>query len=151
LSGFVLLTLPSLAFGAVHQWTVWGTPNYFARPDYQAGPVFLGTVRALHDYFWGASHRSFWGNFGWLDAPLVVGPEPVNEAVKVAIRLLTALFLVLTLCRLAQVGHRLVRVARRGHWRRAVRAAFANPVLNSYFLFTVFMIYLHVRLSNGFG
>jgi 4-amino-4-deoxy-L-arabinose transferase-like glycosyltransferase len=152
-SGLALLGLPVLVLGAVYHWTVWGTPNYLANPHLTAGGTPLGAkvVGTLRDYYAGASHRSFWGQFGWMDAPLVIGPDPVNEAVKFAIRVLTWLVLALTLCRLARVAWRLAGVARRGRWRQALRIACSDPVLNSYFLFTGFMFYLHLRLDNGFG
>jgi 4-amino-4-deoxy-L-arabinose transferase-like glycosyltransferase len=153
LLGLVPLCLPSLLAGAVYQWTIWGTPNYLTNPDLANGgtPLLVKVVGTLRDYYNGASHRSFWGVFGWMDTPLVIGPEPVDTLVRFLIRSTTWLVLALTLWRFAQVGRRLMRLRRRGRWRQGLGIACSNPVLNSYFLFTVFMVILHLRLDNGFG
>lgn len=45
---------------------------------------------------------------------------------------------------------RLLRLGKRGRWRRAVRLACANPALNSYFLFTGLMLLLYF-LNSSFG
>jgi hypothetical protein len=44
-----------------------------------------------------------------------------------------------TLIRISQVSYRLVRVARRGRARQALRMAFSNPVANAYFLLAAFL------------
>jgi 4-amino-4-deoxy-L-arabinose transferase-like glycosyltransferase len=153
LTGAALLTLPALVLTAVYLWTVWGTTNYMARPDMPSSnqPLPVKVVAAFRDYYVGPTHRSFWGNFGWLDVPLVIGPAPVNEGVKFVIRTLTWLVLALTLWRLCKVVWRLARVSWRGRWRQGLRVACANPVLNSFFLFTIAMFYMYVRLDNAFG
>src|SRR5262249_27267984 len=73
LAGLLLLGLPSLLGCAVYQWTIWGTTNYLTNPDLANGgtPLMVKVVGTLRDYYNGASHRSFWGTFGWMDTPLV--------------------------------------------------------------------------------
>jgi hypothetical protein len=44
-----------------------------------------------------------------------------------------------------------VRLAWAGRSATALRLALANPLLNSYFLFTVFMFWLYIRSDNRFG
>jgi hypothetical protein len=59
--------------------------------------------------------------------------------------------LALTLWRLQQVGTRLLRLGRAGRVRQAARIALSNPLLNSYFIFSVFMLLLYVWTANRFG
>jgi hypothetical protein len=50
-------------------------------------------------------------------------------------------------------GHnftRLVRLARRGKWRWALRDAFGNPLLTSYLAFSLFMVLLYGLTDNSF-
>jgi hypothetical protein len=61
------------------------------------------------------------------------------------------LILALTLLRLEQVTSRLIRVARAGRKWTAWRMAVSDPLVNSYFLFTLFMFVLYVRIDNRFG
>jgi hypothetical protein len=86
-----------------------------------------------------------------MDTPLVMGKPKMNDSVWFVVQAASWILLVLTLVRLEQVVSRLVRLARRGRGRWAVRIAVSNPVINSYFLFTVVMFYLYVRLNNAFG
>jgi hypothetical protein len=150
-----LLTLPSLVLGSVHLWSVWGAPNYFGQPEpcpegwMLALPARL--QRAVLDYYAGTTHDSFWGVFGWMDTPLVLGNQRRTMLIRAVIQVLAWVVLGLTLVRLERVASRLFLVTRRGRGRAALRIAFSNPVLNSYFLFTVLMIVLHVALVNRFA
>jgi hypothetical protein len=71
--------------------------------------------------------------------------------IQFLIQVLAWVLLGLTLVRLERVTSRLLVVARKGRRRSALRMAFSNPVLNSYFLFTVLMLFLHVELNNRFA
>jgi hypothetical protein len=148
------LIVPAVVLWSVHLWSVTGTRNYFNRPPPRKDGLTLlihGLETAIHDYYAGSSHASFWGVFGWMDTPLVIGKGRTDMVVRFAIQAATWTFLALTLIRLEQVLSRLLRVARRGRWRGALRIAFSNPVINSYFLFTAVMILLRVRLGNILG
>ncbi len=57
----------------------------------------------------------------------------------------------LSLLRLGRVAWKLGRLWRRGRRTAAVRIAASNVPINSYFLFTVLMVVLYVRLGNRFG
>jgi 4-amino-4-deoxy-L-arabinose transferase-like glycosyltransferase len=99
----------------------------------------------------GSTFASFWGNFGWLDTPLTIMTPWKNAVIRNLIALLDVVVFGLTLIRLEQVFGRLISVARRGRWKRALCIAFSNPLMNAYFLFTVMMfgLFMVVRLSFG--
>jgi hypothetical protein len=86
-----------------------------------------------------------------MDTPLVIRGKRTTEAIQFVIQLFAWLFVALTLLRLEQVGSRLLHVARRGRGRWAFRMLFSNPLLNSYFIFTVMMFYIYIRVNNRFG
>jgi 4-amino-4-deoxy-L-arabinose transferase-like glycosyltransferase len=138
------LALPSLLLGAGYWWTVRGTPNYFAQPG-PGTPLLDRLPRALLEFYGGKAHASFWGVFGWADTPLRIGGRGTTTAVRFLTRGLAWAGLGLTLLWLARVTARLVRVARRGRPRTALRAALSNPVVNSYLLFTALMLCLYLR------
>jgi hypothetical protein len=106
---------------------------------------------AVVDFYATLTHQSFWGVFGWMDTPLVIGQPRTNELVQYAILYAGWMVLGLALWRLEQVASRLVRLFGRGRRWTAVRLAVSNPVINSYFLFTVLMFYLFNRLENRFA
>lgn len=169
------LAPPSLLLGLVQLWVVWGARapysaaigsrsvngemNYAAA--YEAWHRGLGfflhfVVTGVHnayiEYFHGGgSFISFLGQFGWLDAPLFFGSVDTTYHVRRWAADLTFVILVLSAVRLAQVSYRLLRLARRSRWRTAVRLATYNPLYNSLFLFTVFMVFLYVMTANTFG
>ncbi len=148
------LLLPSLLLGGVWLWTVWGTQNYLApreRSLDRLTHVVRLTRQAVDDFYAGSSHVSFWGVFGWLDTPLIFENPRVTEAIAFVVQGATWILLGLTLLRIEQVASRLIRVARAGRAKTAVRIALSNPVINSYFLFTAFMLFLFVWTSNRFG
>lgn len=150
---FALLSLPSAALGAVYLWSVWGTTPYYSvgadRPWLVV--VAQGFRQAILDFYAGTTHRSFWGVFGCLDTPLVLGNERIDLLVRSALQASAWLFLGLTLVRLEQVVSRLVRLMTRGRRALALRLACSNPLVNSYFLFTVFMVSIYVRTANAIG
>jgi hypothetical protein len=150
----VLLMAPSLGFGALYLWTVWDATNYYSGTAAHENLVpflFHGFRKALQDFYTGTTHRSFWGIFGWMDTPLVIGTPWTSAVMHTLIRLGSWTILVLTLVRLKQVLTRALGWYRRGKRWRAVRVLLANPVLNSFFLFTVLMFVLYIRLANRFG
>ncbi len=151
LLGLLLLLLPSLALGAAYWWTVRGTPNYFAPTAERSPSLPLAFLHAVKDFHLGQTHKSFWGLFGWLDTPLTVRDADTTTAVWWLIRAFAWPLAVLALCRFGRVAYRLGRVAWKGRRWLAVRAAFSNPVVNSYFLFTALMFALYIRTDNRFG
>ncbi len=151
----LILVLPSLLSGSLHLWTTWGSTNYYGPAacdaKFSVACVMNGFRRALLDYFSGTTHNSFWGVFGWMDTPLVIRGRRTTEVVRFASQIFAWLLLALTLLRLEQVASRLARLAWRGRQGLALRLTFSNPLLNSYFLFTVFMFYIYIRIDNRFG
>jgi hypothetical protein len=149
-----LLLGPSALTGAVHFWTVRGSA-YRTLPAAPHPPGLLwileGFGKAFHDFYVNTTHLSFWGVFGWLDTPLVIGGPHTAAVIKFVIRAATWVVLALTLVRLERVASRLILLARKGRPRLALRILFSHPPLNSYFLFTVLMFVLHIRTDNYFG
>lgn len=150
-----LLVTPALLGGAVYAWSAWETTNLFAAPaPSKDGPV-LHTLRwfekAYLDFYGGLTHESFWGKFGWIDAPLTIWGQKTTQCIRWVLQVVAWGLLALTLLRLEQVTTRLVRLARRGRALLAVRLALSNPLLNSYFLFTVLMFGLYIHTENRFG
>ena len=152
----LLLVAPSIALEAVQVWTQWGSPPLItpgqlgnvsdfrsalagglgASVQYVAGLVGFTFL----DHTFGREFGSFWGAFGWVDTPLVLGSSSVTVIVWLLIAGMSIGLLACTLIRLGQVGYRLLRVARRGRASRALRIAFSNPVAISYFLLGVFLL-----------
>jgi len=146
--------VPSLLTGGLYMGTTWGTTNFYYPPA-PHGDTLGRTLQmvkfALLDYFAGNTHDSFWGQFGWMDTPLVIKGRRTNTVIRFVIQTLAWVLLALTLLRLEQVVSRFVRVARAGRARAVWRMMVSDPLVNSYFLFTVFMVYLYVRVENRFG
>lgn len=162
------LALPSVLLGAVQVWVMW-EPNFLGRylvhsrialaqaaPGAGSGSL-LGTLGALgrglasafHDYYLGGqASTSYWGRFGWLDTPLVIGSPAVDQLVKRLVTGGTVVVFGLALCRFGQVASRLARLARRGRAGTAWRLTVANPVLNSHLLFTAFMFAIHLAAPD---
>ena len=151
----VVLAVPAIALESIQLWTQWGAPSLITPaqlgdvPDYRAalagGPVAVAAY-GLHivtftflDNTFGREFGSFWGVFGWVDTPLVLGSPAITVIVWLLIAGMSIGLLGCTLVRLGQVAYRLARVARRGRWRGALRMAFSNPVANAYLLFCVFL------------
>lgn len=148
------LGLPSLLTGSVYLATVWGSHNYFAAPAAHADGawfVLTGFGKAFQDFFLGTTHRSFWGKFGWLDTPLVIGTPSVDRVIRAVLKVATLGILILSLVRFGRVAVAVFRLLRRGRWRCGLRLMLAHPILNSYFLFTALMFVLYIRLENRFG
>jgi hypothetical protein len=151
-----LLALPSALLLLAHLWVTARSANHLYVPaPNPGGPAYVTTLKrftaAFTDYFMGSTHVSFWGCFGWLTVPLVIGDRNTHFATDFVVQVFTWVVLALTLVRMEQVGARLFRAARRGHPRRACQIACSHLPVNSLFLFTVLMFVLHVRTANGFG
>jgi hypothetical protein len=166
------LFAPSIFFGTIQAWVLAkggsigalstsGTPITVSTAAFfqnlSGGPaaLFWYVVADLREafsyYYLGPSAQSFWGVFGWLDAPILIHSPRVTDLVQAAEVGATILILVLMLIRMENVSGRLIAIARRGRWRWALRIAFGNPFLNSYLTFTVFMFGLWVLTNATFG
>jgi hypothetical protein len=110
-----------------------------------------GIKRACLDFYAGTTHDSFWGVFGWLDTPLVIRGKRMTVVVQFVIQVFSWIILALTLRRMEQIGSRLLCLCQRGRRGLALRLAFSDPLLNCFFLFTVFMFYIFIRIDNRFG
>jgi hypothetical protein len=159
-ASIAVLGLPSLVGLAIYEWTVWGldfhplaTPATIRSADLPLRLALLldGFKRAMEDFFVGGAHVSFWGIFGWLDTALSFGNPAFDFIVGFSHQAAACIFLALTLVRMERVGCRLLSIARRGRPRAAFRILCADPLLNSYFLFTVIMLALYVKTNNYFG
>lgn len=107
---------------------------------------------AFHDYlFGGSSFTTYWGVFGWLDAPLSFGSPTIDRAVQ-----LTELFggTVLWIAG-AVVFFRsfgaIIRTGRTGGPVAALAQAGRDPLLLSLAVFTFIMIVLHVGFGEAIG
>jgi hypothetical protein len=133
--------------------TGWGVVRASAqevRAGTEAAAAITWTGKAFHDYFGvdGTTALSFWGDFGWLDTPLVI----VNERVESVVHLLV---FVLSLCAIAGVAaiffrnvRIIVRAGRAGHRLLAARLAFADPVTFAYLCFAIIVSSLYVLSEN---
>jgi hypothetical protein len=147
----IILLLPVVLLGPVQLWVETGARGYWDElPPYQGfnTTVLTGFTHAIMDYYNGGTHRSFWGVFGWLDTPLVIRDEKTTTRVNFVIDACTWVVLALTLLRLEQVGTRLWRLWRCGKGQEAARIALSNVPINSYFLYTVLMFGMYVRLES---
>ncbi len=148
----LLLVLPSTLFFAVQLWIVWGSGEITGGNLHPARTgLFRGMRNALWDYYRGGpAWISWWGTYGWMDASLVIWSPAFQARLWWLLSLITLLMLALVFFRVAQVIVRLIMLAVRGHWRLAFRIAFSNPLLNSYFLFSVFMVVFYALTDNTF-
>ena len=148
----VILLVPSLLLFLVQLWIVWGGGQITGGNLHPSKMGLLAGVKsAIRDYYRGGpAWVSWWGVFGWMDAPLVIWSEGFQARLLQLFGVLTLLVLVLVLFRLEQVITRLFVLARRGRWRLALRTAFSNTLIINHFLFSVFMIMLYALTDNTF-
>jgi predicted membrane protein DUF2142 len=150
-----LLLTPSIVLEAVQLWLWWGSPALIAPaqlgdvPNYRS--ALAGGLPAIASYIantvsftfldntFGREFGSFWGVFGWVDTPLVLGSAGITAVVWLLIAGISMLLLVCTLVRIGRVAWRLFLIARRGRPLLALRMAFSNPVANAYFLLALFL------------
>ncbi len=154
LAAYFRLLVPPIVTGGLYLWTTWGTTNFYYPPADPGDPLLHGLHlfrAAFLDYFAGTTHESFWGRFGWMDTPLIIRNKRTTETVQFFIQGFAWCIVGLTLLRFEQVASRLIKIARAGRPAWALRMAVSNPLLNSYFLFTVLMIYIYIRVNNRFG
>ncbi|HEX2647781.1 MAG TPA: DUF2142 domain-containing protein, partial [Candidatus Dormibacteraeota bacterium] len=126
-----VLVAPIVLLEAVQVWFQWSAPPLISTgqlgdlPDYRAaiagGPLSIATYAgrtlgfSFLDHTFGREFGSFWGVFGWVDTPLVLGSPGITFAVWGFIAGLSILLFGCTVVRFGQVTWRLVRIARRGH------------------------------------
>lgn len=147
-----LLLLPSILLFSVQLWVVWGG-DQITGGNLHGARVSLpaGIKSALMDYYRGGpAWVSWWGTFGWMDAPLVIWSPAVQARVHRVLAMLTLLALLMVFARVVQVSVRLFRLAWRKRLRQSLRIAFSNPLLTSYFLFSIFMVLLYALSGNSF-
>lgn len=147
-----LLLLPSIMLFSIQLWVVWGGDQITGGNLHPASVDLPAGIRnALMDYYRGGpAWLSWWGTFGWMDAPLVIWSPDFQARVHRLLALLTLLALLMVFFRVVQVSARLVRLAWRKRMRQSLRIAFSNPLLTSYFLFSVFMVMLYALSDNSF-
>jgi hypothetical protein len=105
-----------------------------------------GILQAFFDFFVvGIPSLSFWGDFGWLDTPLVVGTVWVRLLIAAA----TILILVLVALRLFKLGRLVLGCRRRRRLDRAWALVFGNPVVLAYLLWTAAAFGITVLSANS--
>lgn len=150
-----VMAVPSIILEGLQVFLWWGSPPLISAtqlgevPNYRA--ALSGGLASTASYVvnifsfsfldntFGREFGSFWGVFGWVDTPLVLGSPAITSVVWLLIAGISMLLLVCTLVRLGRVAWRLLKVARRGRPRTALRMAFSNPVANAYFLLALFL------------
>lgn len=148
-----LLALPALVLEAIDLWVTTGRAVGLTSISTSSGTNVSSLVSALHQgplaaagylagsalstffgfFVLGRVSFSFWGFFGWLDAPLLPG-STWNRLVVAAG---TLILMALAARRLLAVGLALVRMVRRGRWRWAFEITFSKPAVNAYLMWTV--------------
>ena len=148
----LLLLFPSLLLFMVQLWIVWGGPHITGGNLHSANAsLFDGIKNALRDYYKGGpAWITWWGTFGWADAYLVIWSPTFQTRVWKVLTGLTVLMCAVVIIRILMVAQLLIKMVSRRHWRMALRLAFANPLLISYFLFSAFMILLYALTDNSF-
>jgi len=163
---FFALILPTLIAGALQAYIWWGgglpvidkthchwipVDTEFRRVLSIGGkPLLMHIWRALCDAYQSAYWRQretflgFWGNFGWEDTPLIICCKDIQEILKGIIECATAIVLFLTVSSLLEVLISLRGLFLSGRWRSAFYIACSNPVINSYFLFVLFIYAYYV-------
>jgi hypothetical protein len=150
----VLVVTPSVALGAVHLYYKSGIHNPYGismHPWGLLGYVLPTFQRALQDFYLGGqTFTTFWSLFGWLDLPIIQKCRSLPIISQFVLLVGTLVLMTLGAVSLEKSTSRLVRWAFRGRWRQALRAAFANPLVIAYLLFTGLMPTLFVRMNNLF-
>lgn len=117
-------------------------------------PLLTGTAgRALNDFFGtnGKTAMSFWGDFGWLDTPLIIAGPRVEALVRTGIHVLSVVCIAGAAFAVAGYVRDTVSIALRGRPRSALRLLFADPLTSSYLLFGAALFGLYVVTDDGFG
>ena len=167
------LFIPSIIAGMVQLWVSWhcklptidaihwhwfATNTEFKKVLKLGGKQTLSHIwHALTDLYQtvyqvnGIAFQSFWGYFGWLDTPLVIVSAKITTILQACIEFSTKMILVLTLVTLTKIIISLLQLLIKGKWRLAFYIASSNPVINSYFLFTLFITLFSVSVYPSFG
>jgi hypothetical protein len=172
---FTILLIPVLVAILIQTWITWGADPHMVVPNPSMAHVGLNqalahgrvaTARYLvegvglgfsnfylngHTALTGSTFNSFWGDFGWTDAPLVIFSPWKTNIIRNFIAIACVAVFVLTIVRIGQVILRVWRVAKRGRRRRALSILFSNPLLNGYFIFTVMMFGLFMVVRRSFA
>lgn len=149
-----ILLVPSVLLFAVQIWVVWGAGRITGgNLHYAEAPGLVGGLRdAVWDYYRGGPALvSWWGTYGWMDAPLIIKSPALELHVLRVLSAVTLAVLLLVFFRLGQVLTRLIALATHGRWRMALRIAFSHSLVNSHFTFTVFMVCLYALTDNSFN
>jgi hypothetical protein len=160
LRAMFILASPTALLGGMYYWTICGLDYHPLRTSgllhgahgIQKLLVLAEEVRkALLDYYAGVTHDSFWGQFGWMDTPLVIRGVHTMALIRIMIQICVWLIGGLSVIRLEQIGSRVWVVARRRGLGAAGRLMLGSVLLNSYFVFTLLMVILYVRTDNFFA
>ncbi len=148
-----LLILPSVALFMVQLWVVWGGEQITGGNLHSASVGIIRGIRnAIYDYYRGGPPWvSWWGTFGWMDAPLVIWSPAFQARVTQSLLVLTSIMLLLILFRCIQLGGSLANLALRGRSLLALRLLFSNPLVINHLLFSVFMVLLYALTDNAFA
>ena len=108
---------------------------------------------ALNDFFGsgGLTALSFWGDFGWLDTPMVVVDPQVEGWVRAIVHVVTVCCVVAVALVVAGFLRDVFSIAVRGRPASAARLLFADPLTASYLLFGATLFVFYVLTANGFG
>jgi len=108
--------------------------------------TWLALQEEYRSLFWqhGSAFASFWGNFGWIDTPLIIISLQLNNFLRKIIEIFSIAVLIGTIVSLGKVSISLLRLAMKKRWRKALYIACSNPIVNSYFLFFIFMFSFNV-------
>jgi Predicted membrane protein (DUF2142) len=170
-SSLVVLVLPSVVLGAVSLWVVWGSSPQVYSTAAAGYPNTEGLRTAIAHgvggvlryalitaatagadfYVGGATFSSFWGEFGWLDAPLVIASSRVNLLVDAILLLGTIGALWLMVIRTLRLVIRLRTTAARLKLPVICRLTARDPFLSTYLVFTSFMFLLYFLTAGTFG
>lgn len=152
LKQLLLLLLPSIVFFAVQLWIVWGGERITGgNLHWTRASLPAGIKSALWDYYrGGTAWITWWGTFGWADAYLNIWSPAVQRRVWQVLSVLTLLVLALVVGRVLDVFARLLTLVQRRRCRKALALLFSNPLLTSYFLFSIFMVLLYALTDNAF-
>lgn len=114
--------------------------------------LFSGTRDAVTDLFFGGiASRSFWGVFGWLDAPIQIHDSRTTAAFATLETFATEVAGIAFVIALGSSLRRLGRIA----WRRSPQTAFRiatnDPAINAYIVFALLIVSLYVVSADAFG
>ena len=113
---------PGLLLFMVQMWIVWGAGQITGGNLHSTNTgLVTGIKNALRDYYRGGpAWYSWWGTFGWMDAPLVIYSPAVQAVVTKILLLATLLILALVAFRFLQLLTFLIKLARARRWRLGV-------------------------------